>query len=241
MKPVSKLIITTILFTLHLSALDFTVRTDRPRIFLNQEKLESVAKYVGKYEAARFQRFITLMDGKMSLMPRNENEVLFNTKNFAFLALAKNSGHFDRFQFGSSAKAYADKSFALAQTIEEKAEAVHSASFSSKSEGGFFTMALCVAYDWAHGSWSEAQKREIAQKIIESYHNRDKEAKVDHRQKLGMNMVAHSYQTGITGIALHGESFLGQDALIAEMVGDVQTIWFDRILKLAENYAGYPV
>ncbi|MGH1363702.1 MAG: hypothetical protein ACRBF0_09105 [Calditrichia bacterium] len=207
---------------------------------MNAEKLKSISQYVKKYEPIRFQQFITLMDGKLNSTPRHENQKLFNTKNFAFLSLAKRSGHFTSFQFGSSSKRYADKSFELAASIDERKEDVHSAGFSSKGEGGFFTMSLCVAYDWSHGDWTEDQKREIADKIITAYTNRDKEGKIGGRQKLGMNMIAHSYQTGITGIALYGDTFLGKDKLINEMVDDVQSIWLDRILKLAENYAGYP-
>lgn len=214
-----------------------------PRLFFTKESLKDIKNYIDRYEGDNFQKFISDVDMAFSLAPseKERNYLLLDANSFAFLSYAVSSGMFSNYQFMRSAEDYARKAYDHAVEIDKRRrsgmkEQSHAASFASNEQGGYINLALGVVYDWCYEYLSLSQKQFIADALIYSYQNRDRDTNRGEYIKLGLSISAQSHDVGVGGLALWGDPLGSKyDAIVREMLDAVQWLWIDRVLLMGEH------
>jgi hypothetical protein len=114
----------------------------------------------------------------------------------------------------------------------------------SGSQGGYINLALGVVYDWCYEYLSLSQKQTIADALIFSFKNRDKEINPGRKTKLGLTLTSRCHDVGVGGLVLWGDPLGSQyKKIVQEMLDSIQWLWMDRVLlmgeHLFENTAGW--
>jgi hypothetical protein len=201
-----------------------------PRLFFTKESLRQ--RYINEVD----QAFID----DPSRKPRNF--LLLDANNFAFLSYALGSGLFSNYVFARSAEEYARKAYDHAEEISRRqknkkmGEQSHAAILRSDSQGGYVNLALGVVYDWCYEYLSLSQKQMIADALIYSYANRDKDTNPGGKVKLGLTFSSRCHDVGVGGLALWGDPLGSQYVkTVREMLDSIQWLWLDRVLLMGEH------
>jgi hypothetical protein len=216
---------------------------EHPRLFFTHNSLQSIKNYINSYDAADFQTYINAVDAAYSEAPsgKGRNYLLLDATNFAFLSYAVHSGFFNNYNFAHTAGEYAQKAYAHAAEIRQRVnsgmkEQSHGNILASDGQGGYLNLTLGAVYDWCYDYLSLSQKQTIADAIIASYNDRDKDVGPGEYIKLGLSILSQCHHVGVGGLAMWGDALGSQySAKVQEMLDGIQWLWIDRIFKMGEH------
>ncbi len=215
-------------------------RMVHPRLFFTAEDLPAIRDRIRTYYKAEFQTFVSAMDSVYSASAASKADYLrhFDTRNYAFLCaidpgtMGVNSQH--------SRQQYCDKAVEHALAISDGLrEGSHDTKVWWRTGAG--KMAASLAYDWTYNYASDAQRQQMANKIVALYEN-ERGTDVfppynNNHHYISNQTLPHSLGVIFGALALWGDTYVSA-AQGQAMLDHMQEAWLEQVTAISDALYG---